>query len=679
MMKLLGICLLGLLALFMASTNVKAQTVNQAATYYNNFVQQLSNGSKATAYISLYQSYEAYLQILSAPTSTSLHPQAKTALKNMFPYLEQAAYFFSSQNNQSKTLQFAMAYIELSVLPAMQDQNLVHSANYVTLAKLAASGAWRSRDLEKAIPMLTAYLNTGDTSMRREAFNNLGVAYSKLKNYAQARIVLEEGLQHYPGDSNMLLALVDNCSKGGDDNALQKYLPQAIAALPSSDRRMPTLLNMQGMLQEKINQFEQAIATFTRLRQLMPTDLNTARHLAQNYFNAGVYNLKLSKESSNKSVEKDYKQRANSFFLQAEPLLQNIMASDPLSVKYAFALATVYSCLGETSKLREINDKIAALGYAPVSDELHSPSLMAMNDQLPAGLVQQPQASIVTPAQTQKNPVSRTQPSNSVPQPLSIPDVDINIPENRSDNDNTFAVIIANEDYNKVAKVPMANNDGRIFAEYCQKVLGMPKENVRAYFDVTSLEMEDALDDIKRIAKAYNGNLNVVFYYAGHGVPDEGTKDAYLLPIDANGQRTTGCMSLNSLYRELASLNARCVTVFLDACFSGSLRGEGMIASARGVGIKPKKEAAQGNMVIFSAATDAQTAMPYEEKQHGLFTYFLLKKLQETKGNVTLGELGNYVTEKVSQRAQVVNRKPQTPTVTPSLDFGDRWKTMKLK
>ncbi len=669
-MKMLRIKFFWVVAFIMASTFVNGQTANQAASYYNNFVQQLSNGSKATAYVSLYQSYEAYMQILNATTSTALHPQAKTALKNMFPYLEQAAYYYSSQDNQNKTLQYAMAYVELSVTPAMQDQNLVRSANYITLAKLAASGAWRSRDLEKSIPMLTAYLNTGDTSMRREAFNNLGVAYSKTKNYTQARIVLENGLEQYPGDSNMLLAMVDNCNKEGDDNALQKYLPQAIASLPSSDRRMPTLLNMQGMLQEKNNQYEQAISTFTRLHQLMPTDLNTARHLAQNYFNAGVYNLKLSKESNNKSMEKDYMQRANSFFLQSEPLLLNIMASDPLSMKYATALATVYSCLGETNKLKTINDKITALGYTSVGNGTQPPSFITMNDPQP----QKP--STPTPSPQPQTSV-QSQPAQT-PKPLAIPDVDINIPENRSENENTFAVIIANEEYAKVAKVPMANNDGRIFAEYCQKTLGMPKENVRAYFDVTALEMEDALDDIKRIAAAYNGNLNVIFYYAGHGIPDEGTKDAFLLPIDANGQRTTGCMSLNNLYKELASLNARCITVFLDACFSGSVRGDGMIASARGVAIKPKKETVRGNMVIFSAATDAQTAMPYEEKQHGLFTYFLLKKLQETKGNVTLSELGKYVIEKVSQRAQVINRKSQTPTVIPSIDFGDRWKYIKL-
>lgn len=655
----------------------KAQTANQAAVYYNNFVQHLSNGSKPAAYAALYQGYEAYTKILGAQTETSSHQQAKTALKNMFPYLEQAAYFYSSENDQNKTLQYAQAYVELSVMPAMQDMDLTLSANYVTLTKLAAAGTWRSRDMEKAIPMLTAYLKTGDQSMRREAYNNLGVAYSKLKNYTQARLVLEEGLKQYPSDANMLLAMVDNCSKGGDDKALQRYLPQAIAVLPSTDRRMPTLLNMLGMLQENSQQYENAFATFTRLRQLMPNDLNTARHQADNCYNAGIYQMRLSMDAKSKSIAKQYKQQAKPFFQQAEPLLQDIMASDPLSVKYAFALATVYGCLGETAKLQAINEKIATLGYEPVKYDGNKdlPPLLAIKDidPKPSDPGKQPLHSPTPSPKPSPTPEPKT-----VPEPMTIPDVDINIPENRPNNVNTFAVIIANEDYGKVAKVPMANNDGKVFAEYCQKVLGMPKENVRAYYDVTSLEMEDALDDIKGIAATYHGDLNVIFFYAGHGVPDESTKEAYLLPIDANGRSTTGCKSLNSLYNDLASLNAHCVTVFLDACFSGSVRGEGMIASARGVAIKPKPDTAKGNMVIFSAVSDAQTALPYEEKQHGLFTYYLLKKLQETKGNVTLGELEKYLTEKVSQRAQVVNRKPQTPTVKPSFDFGDRWKKLKL-
>lgn len=258
-------------------------------------------------------------------------------------------------------------------------------------------------------------------------------------------------------------------------------------------------------------------------------------------------------------------------------------------------------------------------------------------------------------------------------------DVDINIPEVKTTNDRTFAVIIANENYSMVSKVPMARNDGETFALYCEKTLGMPKSNIRFYPDASYGVMLRAMRDIKDISNVYGGQIKVLFYYAGHGIPNEATKDAFLLPIDADGRQTEGCYSLNKLYTELGGLNANYVVVFLDACFSGAQRDGGMLASARGVALKAKKEDPQGNMVVFSAASGNETAYPYKDKGHGLFTYFLLKKLQQTKGEVTLEELGEYVMENVKQQSVVVNRKVQTPTVSPSFTLRDSWKDLKLK
>ena len=258
-------------------------------------------------------------------------------------------------------------------------------------------------------------------------------------------------------------------------------------------------------------------------------------------------------------------------------------------------------------------------------------------------------------------------------------DVDVDIPETGAGNSKSFAVIIANEHYDNVAGVPMALNDGSTFKAYCQKTLGMPEENVRYYPDASYGTMLRAVRDIRDIANAFSGDINVVFYYAGHGIPNESTKDAYLLPVDADGTQTEGCYSLNKLYGELGALSAQSVVVFLDACFSGSKREQGMLASARGVALKPKKEAPRGNMVVFSAATDDETAFPYEQKGHGLFTYYLLKKLQETKGNVSLGELSNYITENVKRQSVVINRKVQTPTATPSSSLIGGWTEMRLK
>jgi len=117
----------------------------------------------------------------------------------------------------------------------------------------------------------------------------------------------------------------------------------------------------------------------------------------------------------------------------------------------------------------------------------------------------------------------------------------------------------------------------------------------------------------------------------------------------------------------------------MDACFSGSQRSGDMLASARGVAIKVTQDAPVGNMVVFSAAQSDETAFPYRNKGHGMFTYFLLKKLQETKGEATLGELGEYITSNVRQQSIVINSKSQTPTVTPSATMGDKWRGMKLK
>ena len=84
-------------------------------------------------------------------------------------------------------------------------------------------------------------------------------------------------------------------------------------------------------------------------------------------------------------------------------------------------------------------------------------------------------------------------------------------------------------------------------------------------------------------------------------------------------------------------------------------------------------------MVVFSAATGEETAYPYKEKRHGLFTYYLLKKLQMSKGNMSLGELQAYVANEVAKRSIVVNGKSQTPTISTSANIGEGWKTWTLK
>ncbi len=259
-----------------------------------------------------------------------------------------------------------------------------------------------------------------------------------------------------------------------------------------------------------------------------------------------------------------------------------------------------------------------------------------------------------------------------------VSDVDENIPVSNKKNPNTFVLIIANEHYQQVAPVPYALNDGNIFKEYCVKTLGVSEKHIHYIPDATINNIKAQVNWLSNITETWD-DPQVILYYAGHGIPDEASKAAYLLPVDGSGTDVTTGYKLDDLYATLGSMPASQITIFMDACFSGSKRENGMLASARGVALKAKSGVPQGNMVVFSAAQGDETAFPYREQQHGMFTYHLLKKLQETEGDVTLQELGNYIIREVKKRSLEENDKKQTPCVTPSAAVGTEWQSWKLK
>jgi len=270
---------------------------------------------------------------------------------------------------------------------------------------------------------------------------------------------------------------------------------------------------------------------------------------------------------------------------------------------------------------------------------------------------------------------------NTVNLSVGKSDVAVNIPVNNINNDKTFAVIIANEDYQErgISQVTFAINDGSVFKEYCIKTFGIPERNIRYRSNATLNNIRSDVRWISEVANKYDGDINIIFFYAGHGTNDENSQLAYLLPVDGLPLDARSAFKLEELYQTLGNLPAKSVTIFLDACYSGTGRDDRMLAETRGVKIKARQGVPVGNTVVFSAAQGDETAHPHDEKQHGMFTYFLLKKLQETKGDVTFGELGDYITTQVGRESIIVKRKSQTPMVTPSATVEGEWRNRKLK
>ena len=253
-------------------------------------------------------------------------------------------------------------------------------------------------------------------------------------------------------------------------------------------------------------------------------------------------------------------------------------------------------------------------------------------------------------------------------------DVDMNIPRSKMKNPDAIAVILGIERYRTIQKVNYAKRDAAVFREYAINLLGVPDDKNHIYFktddEVTKAEFEKLFTRNGWLARRVQPGSDVYIYYAGHGVPDFKEKSPYLIPSDgdANYPTQTG-FSLNRLYEELAKLNVRSITVFLDACFSGGTRGQTtLLANSRLLRIKIDHPALRSEkLVVFSAASGDQISSGYPNKKHGLFTYFLLRGLRgdADKNNdkiITVLELEKYLILNVKKTAGYLDRE-QTPQV----------------
>ncbi len=263
-------------------------------------------------------------------------------------------------------------------------------------------------------------------------------------------------------------------------------------------------------------------------------------------------------------------------------------------------------------------------------------------------------------------------------------EVDKNIPHVFTSKPYRYALIIGNEDYSKYqrglnseANVAFARNDAAVFKEYALKVLGVEQKNLFFLTDTTAGEMEQKINLISKLAGKSGEEAEIIFYYAGHGLPDEVSKEPYIIPVDVSGSNLSSAIKLADIYQSFSETGARRITLFLDACFSGGGREAGLLA-ARSVKVKPREELISGNMVAFSASSGEQSSLPHKDGQHGMFTFFLLKKLQESKGNISYGQLADYLKSQVAIESLRINSKEQDPTVQVSISVNEEWEEWEL-
>jgi len=138
-----------------------------------------------------------------------------------------------------------------------------------------------------------------------------------------------------------------------------------------------------------------------------------------------------------------------------------------------------------------------------------------------------------------------------------------------STEENYYALVIGNNNYQHLEKLDAAENDAVVIANVLEKKYGFDVDLLlNADYDQTVNSLFKITDKLKR-------NDNLLIYYAGHGELDKDENRGYWLPVDASYEMRSKWISNQRIVDRIKATKAKHVLLVSDSCFSGTLMRSG--------------------------------------------------------------------------------------------------------
>ncbi len=255
-------------------------------------------------------------------------------------------------------------------------------------------------------------------------------------------------------------------------------------------------------------------------------------------------------------------------------------------------------------------------------------------------------------------------PAATAPARVVRSDID-NLPRVDAVSRKAHAVVIGIEKYRQhLPAADFASGDARLVSKYLTMVLGYPPENVATLIGDSATKSDFEKYFERWLPNRVQPGDEVFVFFSGHGSPNPKTDGAYLVPYDGDPTylEQTG-YPLNRLYAQLAKLPAKNVTVVLDSCFSGAGGRSVLAKGAKPLVTRTSNESIPANITVLTASAGDQISYAYDEKGHGLFTYFLLKGIaqQAINGSVKIKAAFDFAAPQVSRIARQDYNNDQVP------------------
>lgn len=180
----------------------------------------------------------------------------------------------------------------------------------------------------------------------------------------------------------------------------------------------------------------------------------------------------------------------------------------------------------------------------------------------------------------------------------------------------------------------------------------------------TDINTNDALrrnilKNLSRVAKNTTENDLLLFYFSGHGDLVEG--EPYLCPSDTEADYVNDTAVPLARVREIIETSQASVKLIIfDACHLGARLGSKGFDESKAFGEKTKKifQGVRGLAMLASSAQE-EVSLETPEKEHGIFTYFLIEALknhdivdENGDSQISVTEIFNYVASNLQGHGQ---------------------------
>ena len=218
-----------------------------------------------------------------------------------------------------------------------------------------------------------------------------------------------------------------------------------------------------------------------------------------------------------------------------------------------------------------------------------------------------------------------------------------------------------------IARVKYAARDAETMATYLTSIGGIPPERVRTLVDTHALKSDLAEVFDEWLPERVEPSTVVYVSVTGRGVVEPATGTVSMLLFDSTAASTARLYSLRRLQESLMRLPIHRAIVMLDLSLE---LAPGKEAPVGVIPVWDQDNSGKGKIMWMIGNQSIQEAHSYDQGQHGLFTYQLLKGLGgaadlDKNGTIFTGELCTYTKGQVLKMAHEQYGNEQEPLCLP--------------